>query len=55
MHDVVEIHGRVVVEEQRDFVEFLSRHGNGQIAPPLDGFHEANGKIFPDSIGELLK
>jgi hypothetical protein len=55
MHDVVEVHGRVVVKELCDLMESVPRHSHRKIATPFDGFYEAGGKVFLESAGQLLQ
>jgi hypothetical protein len=54
MHDVVKVHGRVVVKKLCHLMEPVSRHSHREITTPFDGLYEAGGKALLESAGELL-
>jgi hypothetical protein len=54
MHNIIEVHGRVVTKELCNVMESIPHHGHGKLATPFDGLYEAGGKAFFKSAGQLL-
>src|SRR5689334_9314604 len=55
MHDIVEVHGRIVAQELGDLVQFVFGDRDRQVSSPLYGLDETDGEVFLDPICQLLE